>query len=69
MIVVLVARSIGLFVLAAVFEIGGAWLVWRGLREHRGMVFDGYRPDRFDILGAAICLVGMSVIMYAPRPG
>lgn len=33
---VLVARSVALFVLAAVFEIGGAWLVWQGVREHRG---------------------------------
>jgi small multidrug resistance family-3 protein len=33
-----------------------------------GMVFDGYQPDRYDIIGAAVCLVGMAVIMYAPRP-
>jgi small multidrug resistance family-3 protein len=31
------------------------------------MVADGYRPDRFDITGAAICLAGMAVTMYAPR--
>ncbi|MGN6867736.1 MAG: YnfA family protein [Solirubrobacteraceae bacterium] len=106
-------RSILLFVLAAVFEIGGAWLVWQGIREQRGwvwvgvgvialglygfvatlqpdahfgrilaayggvfvvgslawgMAFDGYRPDRYDIIGAVVCLVGMAVIMYAPRP-
>jgi small multidrug resistance family-3 protein len=30
-------------------------------------VADGYRPDRFDVIGAAVCLVGMAVIMYAPR--
>jgi small multidrug resistance family-3 protein len=24
-------------------------------------------PDRFDIAGALICLVGVAVIMYAPR--
>ncbi|MCC8477712.1 YnfA family protein [Streptomyces sp. CS149] len=108
----LVARSIALFVVAALFEIGGAWLVWQGLREHKGwvwigagvialglygvvatlqsddnfgrilaayggifvagsiawgMVADGYRPDRFDIIGALVCLAGMAVIMYAPR--
>lgn len=28
---------------------------------------DGMRPDRFDIMGGALCLVGMAVIMYAPR--
>ncbi len=32
-----------------------------------GMALDGYRPDRWDIAGAAICLVGVAVIMYAPR--
>ncbi|WP_227997596.1 YnfA family protein [Nocardia australiensis] len=105
-------RSILLFALAAVAEIGGAWLVWQGVREHRGwvwigagvialgfygfvatlqpdadfgrilaayggvfvagslawgMVLDGYRPDRWDITGASICLLGVAVIMYAPR--
>ena len=109
-----VARSIVLFVVAAIAEIGGAWLVWQGIREHKGllwigagiaalgaygfvatfqpdpnfgrilaayggvfvagslawgMVVDGFRPDRFDYLGAAICLLGVVVIMYAPRTG
>jgi small multidrug resistance family-3 protein len=108
-----VARSILLFVLAAVAEIGGAWLVWQGVREQRGLawvgagvvalglygfvatlqpdanfgrilaayggvfvagslvwgvVLDGFRPDRYDIIGSVICLLGVSVIMYAPRP-
>ncbi|TLP60747.1 YnfA family protein [Microbispora triticiradicis] len=107
-----IVRSLVLFVLAAVFEIGGAWLVWQGWREHRGVawvaagilalaaygfaatfqpdahfgrilaayggvfvagsllwgvVMDGFRPDRWDLAGAAICLVGVAVIMYAPR--
>jgi small multidrug resistance family-3 protein len=31
------------------------------------MALDGYRPDRFDVLGALICLVGVAVIMYSPR--
>ena len=34
-----------------------------------GMALDGFKPDRFDYLGAAICLVGVAVIMWAPRPG
>ena len=37
-------------------------LVW-------GMAFDGFRPDRADIMGALICLLGVAVIMYAPRGG
>lgn len=32
-----ITRSIVLFVLAALFEIGGAWLVWQGWREHKGL--------------------------------
>jgi len=105
-------KSIALFVLAAVLEIGGAWLVWQGVREDRGwtwaglgviglgaygfiatlqpdahfgrilaayggvfvagsllwgMTFDGFRPDRWDAIGTGICLVGVAVIMYAPR--
>lgn len=106
-------RSILLFVAAAGLEIGGAWLVWQGLREHRGWVWvgagaialglygavatlqpdanfgrilaayggvfvagsllwgvvvDGFRPDRWDVAGALVCLVGVALIMYAPRP-
>jgi len=30
-------------------------------------VVDGFAPDRFDVLGAALCLAGVAVIMYAPR--
>ncbi len=33
--------SILLFVLAAIAEIGGAWLVWQGVREHRGWTWIG----------------------------
>ena len=33
-----------------------------------GVVFDGFRPDRYDVTGALICLAGVGVIMYAPRP-
>lgn len=107
-----VLRSMLLFLLAAVAEIGGAWLIWQGWREHRGllwiaggivalgaygfvatfqpdpnfgrilaayggifvagslawgMLVDHFKPDRWDIAGAAICLVGVVVIMYAPR--
>ena len=41
-----------------VFVVGS--LLW-------GVVLDGFRPDRFDLIGAALCLVGVVVIMYAPR--
>ena len=106
------AKSIALFVLAALAEIGGAWLIWQGWREHRGLVWiaggivalgaygfvatfqpdpnfgrilaayggifvagslawgvlvDNFHPDRWDLLGATICLLGVAIIMYAPR--
>ncbi|MFI9272305.1 YnfA family protein [Kitasatospora sp. NPDC052896] len=107
-----VTRSALLFVLAALLEIGGAWLVWQGVREHRGwawigvgvvalgaygfvatlqpdshfgrvlaayggvfvagsllwgVLVDGFRPSRYDVIGAVICLAGVAVIMYGPR--
>ncbi len=109
---VIIARSVLLFVLAALAEIGGAWLIWQGVREHRGLLFigagvvalglygfvatlqpdanfgrilaayggvfvagslawgmvvDKFRPDRWDIIGAVVCLIGVAVIMYGPR--
>ena len=72
-------KSIALFVLAALLEIGGAWLVWQGVREHRGwlwagagslawgMIADGFRPDRWDVAGAIVSLIGVGLIIYAPR--
>jgi small multidrug resistance family-3 protein len=32
-----------------------------------GVLLDGFRPDRWDLLGAAVCLLGVGVIMYGPR--
>lgn len=34
-----------------------------------GWWVDGHRPDVPDIVGAAICIVGVGVIMYWPRSG
>lgn len=36
--------------------IGWLWLV------------EGMRPDRWDVLGAGICLVGAGIILWGPRP-
>jgi small multidrug resistance family-3 protein len=41
-----------------VFVIGS--LLW-------GIVFDDFQPDRFDLAGAMICLLGVGTIMYVPR--
>ena len=54
-------RSAVLFVLAATAEIGGAWLIWQGVREHKGWVWMGAG------VVALVCLIGVAVIMYAPR--
>ncbi|SFL20582.1 small multidrug resistance family-3 protein [Streptosporangium canum] len=31
------------------------------------MLIDGFHPDRWDVIGAVVCLIGVAVIMYAPR--
>lgn len=37
-----------------------ASLLWMQLAE-------GVRPDRYDLLGAAVCLAGAGIILFAPR--
>jgi hypothetical protein len=32
-----------------------------------GVVLDKFQPDRWDYLGAGLCLIGVAIIMYAPR--
>jgi small multidrug resistance family-3 protein len=43
---------------------GGVFVV---LSTIWGWGVDGIAPDRFDILGGTICLIGVAVIMYGPR--
>lgn len=31
-------------------------------------LFEGQRPDRWDLSGAVICLAGAAVILWGPRP-
>jgi small multidrug resistance family-3 protein len=38
---VTIVRSVVLFVLAALAGIGGAWLIWQGVREHKGVWWIG----------------------------
>src|SRR5690606_5598939 len=40
-VVVSIVRTVALFVVAAIAEIGGAWLIWQGAREHRGVAWIG----------------------------
>ncbi|MFK8253543.1 YnfA family protein [Ancylobacter terrae] len=30
---------------------------------------EGFRPDRWDLAGGAICLVGAAVVVFGPRAG
>jgi len=66
-----VLRSILLFLAAAVCEIGGAWLVWQGIRENKGWLWIGGGLVALGVyvIGALLCLAGVAVIMYAPRTG
>jgi small multidrug resistance family-3 protein len=29
---------------------------------------EGARPDRWDVIGAAVCVAGAAIILYGPRP-
>lgn len=104
-------KSISIFVLAGLCEIGGGYLIWQWLKEGKPAWFgllggiilalygvvatwqtqsfarvyatyggffivlsllwaykvDGYIPDKFDLIGAGIALLGVCVIYYAPR--
>lgn len=31
-------------------------------------IAEGVRPDRWDLIGVAICLIGASLILWGPRP-
>ena len=69
-----VALAAFAFVLAQV-ETGGAgraFAAYGGVYIASALVWlwavEGVRPDRWDVLGAALCLVGAGVILFAPRP-
>jgi small multidrug resistance family-3 protein len=32
-------------------------------------VAESVRPDRYDLLGAAVCLLGAGIVLFAPRAG
>jgi len=41
--------------------------IFIGLAMVWGWGIDGVRPDRWDLIGAALALVGVAVILYGPR--
>ena len=106
-----VLKSLSLFILAGLLEIGGGYLVWLWLKGDKSawwglagavllalyggvvtlqdagfgrvyaayggvfivmsllwaMKFDQYTPDKYDIIGALVALLGVCIIYYAPR--
>ncbi len=104
-------KSVLVFILAGLCEIGGGYLVWMWLKEDKpwwyglsgavilamygvvatwqpadfgrvyatyggffivmsilwSMKFDHFSPDKYDIAGALIALLGVCIIYYAPR--
>ena len=106
-----VLRSIFVFILAGLCEIGGGYLIWLWLKDGKAMWYgligglilsiygivatlqsasfgrvyatyggifivmsllwgwkvDQINPDRYDIIGAVIALIGVAIIFYAPR--
>lgn len=60
-----------LLTLAGTDAAGRAFAAYGGIYIAASLIWlwtvEGIRPDRFDIVGAAICLIGASVILLAPR--
>lgn len=103
-----VIKSIGIFVLAGLCEIGGGYMVWQWLKQDKpvwygllgaiilvfygvvatwqtanfakvyatyggffivmsllwAMKFDNYMPDKYDIIGGTVALIGVCIIYY-----
>lgn len=106
-----ILKSISLFIVAGLCEIGGGYLMWLSIKDNKsiwyavigaiilvayGIVatfqtqnfarvyatyggffivmsllwankFDNYSPDKYDIIGASVALLGVCIIYYAPR--
>lgn len=105
-----VAKTLSIFVLAGLCEIGGGYLIWLWLKDHRAVLYgllggvilalygvvatlqpahfrkvyasyggyssscplcggkvDNIPPDRSDVIGCAVALVGVAIVFYAPR--
>ncbi len=107
----MVLKSIGVFILAGICEIGGGYLVWQCIKDNKPLLYgivgglilvvygvvatfqpqnfgrvyatyggifivmsllwgwkiDQQIPDTYDIVGAAVALIGVAIMFYAPR--
>lgn len=103
--------SLGLFLLAALAEIGGGYLIWLWIRQKKrviyavvgglvlftygiiptlqpsnfgrvyatyggffiicsilwGIIIDKKKPDKYEVIGAMVAVLGAAIIFYAPR--
>jgi small multidrug resistance family-3 protein len=104
-----VVKTFGIYIVAAIGELGGTYCYWRWLKEHGpwglailgiaalvgyavvqtyqpevkygrvyaayagvflvgamlwGWLIDGKAPDRFDVIGAAVAMVGVVIVLY-----
>ncbi|TWJ03278.1 small multidrug resistance family-3 protein [Mucilaginibacter frigoritolerans] len=106
-----IIKSLAIFILAGLCEIGGGYLIWLWLKNDKplwygiigglvlilygivatwqtanfgrvyatyGGIFivmallwawkvDGFKPDKYDIIGALVALMGVCIIIYMPR--
>lgn len=106
-----VLTSIALFFVAAAAELGGGYMIWKWLRERKGVLFgilggivlfiygviptfqpaqfgrvyaayggifivssilwgmlvDKKKPDRYEVIGSLIAVMGAVIIFYSPR--
>lgn len=106
-----ILKSVSIFLLAGLCEIGGGYLIWLWLRKGMSLgygiagaaimvlygvvatwqmssfgrvyatyggffiimsllwayFFDDFKPDKYDIIGSLITMLGVCIIYYAPR--
>ncbi|RWO63007.1 YnfA family protein [Mesorhizobium sp.] len=62
-----------LLALVAISAAGRAYAAYGGIYIAASLgwlwLVEGVRPDRWDLAGSALCIVGASVILLAPRGG
>jgi small multidrug resistance family-3 protein len=61
----------GLLTLVEVDAAGRAYAVYGGIYITATIIWlwlvEGTRPDRWDVLGVSVCLVGAAIILFAPH--